>query len=97
MLANAVARHWTDVQSCALDPGWIKTKMGGSGAPGQTSTPAKAIADFAAGKSDVTGNRTGVYFNPQGARTPHAGATNEGKQEELLKICEQLSGVAFPK
>lgn len=26
MLANVVARRWPDVQSCSMDPGWIKTK-----------------------------------------------------------------------
>lgn len=97
MLANAVARHWPDVQSCSMDPGWIKTKMGGGGAPGHTSTPAKALAAFAAGNSDIVGEKTGVYFNPQGAKTPHKGATSQAKQDEFLKICEEISGVSFPK
>ncbi|KAK5175056.1 uncharacterized protein LTR77_000193 [Saxophila tyrrhenica] len=97
MLAKAVSRRWTDVQSCSLDPGWIATKMGGAGAPGKTSTPAKAMVDFAIGQSDITGDQTGVYFNPQGVRTPHKGATDERKQDEFMKICEQLSGLSLPK
>ena len=97
MLANAVARYWPDVQSCSMDPGWIKTKMGGGGAPGQVGTPGKALADYAGGKSDITGERTGVYFNPQGARSPHKGAQSEAKQDEFVKICEELSGVKFPR
>ena len=32
-LAFAVARHWPDVVSSAVDPGWVPTKMGGAGAP----------------------------------------------------------------
>ncbi|MDU0365112.1 SDR family NAD(P)-dependent oxidoreductase [Rhizobium sp. 25PS6] len=32
-LAAAVARHWPDVLSNAVDPGWVPTKMGGAGAP----------------------------------------------------------------
>jgi NAD(P)-dependent dehydrogenase (short-subunit alcohol dehydrogenase family) len=32
-LAFAVARHWPDVLSNAVDPGWVPTKMGGPGAP----------------------------------------------------------------
>lgn len=67
--------------------------MGGAGAPGQTSTPAKAMADFAVGKSGIVGDRTGVYFNPQGAKSPHKGATDVQKQDEFMKICEQFSGV----
>lgn len=97
MLANVVARHWPDVQSCSLDPGWINTKMGGSGAPGVTSTPAKATAEYAAGQSSIVVDRTAVYLNPSGAKTPHKSSTDESKQEEFLKICEELSGVKFPR
>ncbi len=97
MIANAVARYWPDVQSCSLDPGWIKTKMGGGGAPGVVGTPAKALADYAIGSSSIVGDKTGAYFNPQGARTPHKGATSTQKQDEFMSICEQLSGVKFPK
>lgn len=97
MIANAVARYWPDVQSCSLDPGWIATKMGGSSAPGKTSTPAKAIAEFAVGNSEVFGEKTGVYGNPQGAKTPHKGALDEKKQHEFMKLCAEFSGVPFPK
>jgi NAD(P)-dependent dehydrogenase (short-subunit alcohol dehydrogenase family) len=33
LLAFAVARRWQDVQSNALEPGWVATKMGGPSAP----------------------------------------------------------------
>src|SRR6204780_2267840 len=33
MLAFVIARHWPDVFSNALEPGWVPTKMGGSEAP----------------------------------------------------------------
>ena len=71
--------------------------MGGGGAPGKTSTPAKAMADFAVGKSDIVGDKSGVYFNPQGARSPAKGGADTKKQDEFMKICEQISGVSFPK
>src|SRR6201993_2874924 len=32
-LAVAAARRWPDVLSNAVDPGWVRTKMGGSNAP----------------------------------------------------------------
>ncbi|MGH7048764.1 MAG: SDR family oxidoreductase [Stellaceae bacterium] len=32
-LAFSVARHWPEVLSNAVDPGWVPTKMGGAGAP----------------------------------------------------------------
>ena len=96
-LANAVARYWPDVQSCSMDPGWINTKIGGGGAPGRVNTPGKALADYAAGKSDIVGDKSGAYFNPSGVKSPHKGATSTAKQDEFLSMCEQLSGVKFPK
>ena len=33
LLAFAVARRWPEVLANAVDPGWIRTRMGGSGAP----------------------------------------------------------------
>lgn len=33
-LAFALARRWPKVLSNAVDPGWVRTKMGGAGAPG---------------------------------------------------------------
>lgn len=96
MLANAVARDWPDVQSCSMDPGWIKTKMAGAMATGRVSTPAKAIADFATGHLSPAGVKTGVYFTPQGVQAPKESADDEARQGELLKICEKLSGETFP-
>jgi NAD(P)-dependent dehydrogenase (short-subunit alcohol dehydrogenase family) len=32
-LAAAVARHWPDVLSNSVNPGWVPTKMGGPGVP----------------------------------------------------------------
>src|SRR4051794_25317854 len=32
-LAFAAARRWPQLLSNAVDPGWVRTKMGGSGAP----------------------------------------------------------------
>ncbi|RYY54534.1 MAG: SDR family NAD(P)-dependent oxidoreductase, partial [Chitinophagaceae bacterium] len=33
MLAKALARKWPEVYANAVDPGWVPTKMGGTGAP----------------------------------------------------------------
>lgn len=37
LLAFGVARRWPDVLSNALEPGWVPTRMGGPGAPGDLS------------------------------------------------------------
>jgi NAD(P)-dependent dehydrogenase (short-subunit alcohol dehydrogenase family) len=33
LLAFSVARHWPEVRSNAVSPGWVATRMGGPGAP----------------------------------------------------------------
>lgn len=95
LLAKAVAKRWPDVQSSALDPGWVKTKLGGSSAPGSLDPPAKMIAAYAAGHS-VAGDKSGVYLNPGGVGGPHDATEKAEKQDRLLKIYEEISGVSLP-
>jgi NAD(P)-dependent dehydrogenase (short-subunit alcohol dehydrogenase family) len=96
LLAKAVARRWPDVQSCALDPGWVKTKLGGSSAPGSLDPPAKMVAAYAAGDS-VVGSKTGAYLNPGGIGNPHDVTGRTEKQDRLLQIYESISGVPLSK
>jgi NAD(P)-dependent dehydrogenase (short-subunit alcohol dehydrogenase family) len=96
LLANAVAKHWPEVQSASLDPGWVKTKLGGEGAPGSTDPPAQMIAAYAAGDS-AAGNKTGVYLNPEGVGSPHEATGKAEKQDALLEIYEGISGVSLSK
>jgi NAD(P)-dependent dehydrogenase (short-subunit alcohol dehydrogenase family) len=96
LLARAVARHWPDVQSCSLDPGWVRTKLGGSSAPGSTDAPANMVAAYAAGES-VVGDKTGKYLNPGGVGNPHDATGKVEKQNRLLEIYESVSSVPFPK
>lgn len=96
LLANAMAKRWPDVQSCSLDPGWVKTKLGGSSAPGGTDAPAEMIAAYAAGES-VAGEKTGVYLNPGGIGSPHEATGKAEKQDRLLEIYEGISRVSLSK
>ncbi|KAK2766850.1 hypothetical protein FQN54_006164 [Arachnomyces sp. PD_36] len=97
MLANAFARRWgDDVQVVSMHPGWVRTKMGGSMAPGGMDTPAKALAEWAVGKGELAKLKSGAFFTPSGEDSAHPGAANVGKQEELLNICEEVSGVSVP-
>lgn len=96
ILAKAVAKHWPDVQSCALDPGWVKTKLGGSSAPGSLDPPAKMIAAYATGESKA-GAQTGEYLNPGGLGNPVEATGKAEKQDRLLQIYESISGVSLPK
>lgn len=95
MLANAFARRWKDVQVVSMHPGWVRTKMGGA-APGTTDKPAKVLSEWAAGEGPMARLASGAFFTTSGQDSTHPGADDIGKQEELLKICKEVSGVAVP-
>ncbi|KAK4503315.1 hypothetical protein PRZ48_006743 [Zasmidium cellare] len=92
MLANAFARRWSDVQSVSMHPGWVRTKMGGA-APGTTDEPAKVLAEWAVGEGSMAKLPSGAFFTTSGQEQAHSGAGNVQKQEELLSICKEVSGV----
>ncbi|KAI9666374.1 MAG: hypothetical protein M1821_004310 [Bathelium mastoideum] len=94
LLSNAVARHWKNVVCNACNPGWVKTKLGGFGAPGEAQHGARTLVHVADPKQDIGSGR---YWNEMQSTKTHPGADDTGKQEEFLKICEKLSGVKFPE
>lgn len=99
MLAFAVARLWTGsygVQSHACTPGWVRTRMGGEGAPGDADEGAKTQT-FLAGASKDEDLGSGRYWVGGKVGTPHVAAGDVEKQEELLRVCGELSGVKFPR
>lgn len=40
--------------------------------------------------------RSGAFVVTDGETEPHRSANDESKQEELLQICEKISGVSVP-
>ncbi|KAF2114852.1 hypothetical protein BDV96DRAFT_86553 [Lophiotrema nucula] len=93
MFAKAFARRWPDVKVNSLDPGWVATKMGGAGAPGDPQKAVESYVMLALGEGDGA-SKTGRYFRP-GRREdrPKTVANDEAAQERLMQICAQLSGV----
>jgi NAD(P)-dependent dehydrogenase (short-subunit alcohol dehydrogenase family) len=95
MLAFAIGRRWTDVFSNSLEPGWVPTKMGGSGAPDDMDQAHLTQVWLAAGddpKADVTGQ----YFYHLKRKEPNTQAEDPALQERLIAICAEISGVALP-
>jgi NAD(P)-dependent dehydrogenase (short-subunit alcohol dehydrogenase family) len=96
LLAFAIARRWKNVLSNALEPGWVATKMGGSGASddldqGHRTQVWLAVSDEPEAKV------TGEYFYHMKLRKPLAATRDVEKQEEVLEACKGFSGVEMPQ
>ncbi len=95
MLAFAVARRWPGVLSNAVDPGWIRTRMGGPHAtddlPEGADTPVWLATD-----DSPEATVTGAYFKRRRQLRANPQAYDERLQDELLAACAKLSGVDLP-
>ena len=91
-LAAAVARiRRPDVFSNAVDPGWVPTRMGGSGAPDDLELGHRTQAWLAAGEDPAT--NTSAYWFHQRRRDPHPATQDEAFQDVLLDALAAHTGV----
>jgi NAD(P)-dependent dehydrogenase (short-subunit alcohol dehydrogenase family) len=95
MLAAAVARHWPDVLSNSLEPGWVPTRMGGAGAPDDMDQ-AHLTQAWLAASDEPEAKVTGRHFYHLSALAPNPQANNATLQDRLVAICAELSGVPLP-
>ena len=95
MLAFAIARRWPDVLSNSLEPGWVPTKMGGSGAPDDMDQAHRTQVWLAA-SDDPKARVTGGYFYHLKPKAPSPQANDPALQDRLIAICADISGVALP-
>ncbi|MDN7425392.1 SDR family NAD(P)-dependent oxidoreductase [Burkholderia sp. AU45388] len=96
MLAFAIARRWPEVRVNSLEPGWVPTKMGGPGAPDDMDQAHRTQVWLAAG-DDPRANVTGEYFYHMKRMAANPQARDAALQDPLLRICEELSGIALPR
>jgi NAD(P)-dependent dehydrogenase (short-subunit alcohol dehydrogenase family) len=96
MLAFAVARLWPNVLSNALTPGWVPTKMGGSGAPDDINQ-AHLTQAWLATSDDPSAQTTSGYFYHLKRREPNPEARDTALQDRLIDICREISGVELPR
>ena len=96
MLSKAFARKWPDVLSNAVNPGWVPTKMGGSGATDDLEKGFQTQA-WLATSDDVEAKVSGRYFFHKKSVDYLPDADDIDMQEKLLEVCMQLSGVPFPE
>jgi NAD(P)-dependent dehydrogenase (short-subunit alcohol dehydrogenase family) len=95
MLAFAVARRWPDVRSNAVDPGWIRTRMGGPNAPDDLPEGAETQL-WLATADEPEATVTGAYFKRRRQLRANPQAYDQALQEQLLAACAELSGLKLP-
>jgi NAD(P)-dependent dehydrogenase (short-subunit alcohol dehydrogenase family) len=95
LLAFAIARHWPEVLSNSLEPGWVPTRMGGPSAPDDLTLGAATQAWLAV-SDDPAAQVTGQYFYHQQLRSVNPAARRIELQDALLEYCARLSGTMLP-
>jgi NAD(P)-dependent dehydrogenase (short-subunit alcohol dehydrogenase family) len=95
MLAFAVARRWPNVSSNALEPGWVPTKMGGPGASDDMGQAHLTQAWLASG-DDSRSLVSGKYFYHLKRVEANPQAHDPARQDRLIAICTEISGVTLP-
>ena len=95
ILCKAIARKWNGVYANAVNPGWVPTRMGGSGAPDSLEKGFQTQAWLAV-SNDEKAKVSGRYFYHQKEDRYLGIADDINLQEKFISICEQISGVPFP-
>lgn len=93
-LAIAVARHWPDVLSHAVDPGWVPTRMGGPGASDDL-TMGHLTQTWLAVSDDPAARVSGGYWYHRKRQDPAADALDPGFQDRLTAKLAELTGVSL--
>jgi NAD(P)-dependent dehydrogenase (short-subunit alcohol dehydrogenase family) len=96
MLAFAVARLWPDVRATAVDPGWIRTRMGGPQATDEVGDGA-ATQVWLATSDDEGAQVTGSYLTRFSVLDANPQASDVDLQEGLLRRLAALTGVELPR
>ncbi len=96
MLCKAVAKKWTDIYANALSPGWVPTKMGGSGATDDLQKGYETQVWLAV-SNDVKAKVSGRFFYHQKETRSNPEADDVLLQERFLSLCREITGVSFPE
>ncbi|MDQ0821278.1 NAD(P)-dependent dehydrogenase (short-subunit alcohol dehydrogenase family) [Arthrobacter sp. V4I6] len=93
-LALAIARRCPEVQSHAVDPGWVPTKMGGAGAPDDLEM-GHLTQTWLATSHDPAATVSGGYWYHRKRQAPARAALDPGFQDLLLDRLAELTGVTL--
>jgi NAD(P)-dependent dehydrogenase (short-subunit alcohol dehydrogenase family) len=95
MLAFAVARRWPQVCSNAVDPGWIKTRMGGPNATDELPEGAETQV-WLATSDEPAATASGRYLKRRRNLRANPAAYDVDLQDRLLAACAALTGQPLP-
>jgi len=95
ILCMAIARKWPDVYANAVNPGWVPTKMGGSGASDDLEKGFQTQSWLAV-SNDKEAKVSGRYFYHRKEKYYLPEAADIRTQENFISMCERVSGVRFP-
>jgi NAD(P)-dependent dehydrogenase (short-subunit alcohol dehydrogenase family) len=93
-LAFAVARRWPRTLANAVDPGWVRTRMGGPSAPVDLATGARTQTWLAV-SDDPAAKVSSRYWRDLQPQTPAAEAADQGFQEALIDRLGEITGVSL--
>jgi len=96
LLAFAVARLWPGTFATTVDPGWIKTRLGGPNAWDEVDEGA-ATQVWLATSQDPGALVTGEYVKRFEIQAPNPLARDENAQDALLERLAGITGVPFPR
>lgn len=95
MFAFAFNRHY-GIPTASVDPGWVKTKMGGPSAMDDLDAAVETFAMVCTGEGEA-GKREVGHYHQMKQRSFREEAKNVETQEKLLKILEGVTGVKVPE
>lgn len=94
-LALYLARCWPDVLSNAVDPGWVRTRMGGASAPADIET-GQRTQNWLATSTDPVAMVSGRYWNDMQQERPVGEALDADFQDALITRLQELTGIELP-
>jgi NAD(P)-dependent dehydrogenase (short-subunit alcohol dehydrogenase family) len=94
-LAFALARRWPEVLSNAVDPGWVRTRMGGPSAPVDLDTGQRTQSWLAVSR-EPSASVSGRYWHRMRQEEPAAEASDVAFQDGLIGQLTELTGVGLP-
>jgi NAD(P)-dependent dehydrogenase (short-subunit alcohol dehydrogenase family) len=94
-LAALLARRWPGVVSSAVDPGWVRTRMGGASAPVDIATGTRTQAWLAV-SNEPAAQVSGHYWHHMAQETPAREAGEIAFQDALVGKLAELTGVSLP-